>query len=108
MFISSACFQKYEPFVDKSVKLLMAETVAPTPERLFVFLPIRLFNLAEIFICKQRSNKILTWYWRRHDTFCANRPVTSVTITFIRCLYRVTDVSTGLGDIGKFIYFNIK
>ena len=63
--------------------------------------PIKLFNIAEIFICKQRSNKILTWYGRRHDTFCANRPLTGVTITFIRCLYRVTGVSIGQGDYGQ-------
>ena len=91
-------FQKYEPFVDESAKVLMAETVAPTPDRMFVEIrykllymetymvkqiispPIKLFNLAEIFIWKQRSNKILSWYGRRHDTFCANRPLTGVTI----------------------------
>ena len=61
--------------------------------------PIKLFTLAEIFICKQRNNKILTWYGRHNDTFCANRPLTGVTITFIRCLYRVTGVSIGQGDI---------
>ena len=59
--------------------------------------PIKLFKLAEIFICKQRNNKILTWYGRRHDTFCANQPLTGVTITFIRYLYRVTGVSIGQG-----------
>ena len=59
--------------------------------------PIKLFTLAEIFICKQRNNKILTWYGRHNDTFCANRPLTGVTITFIRCLYRVTGVSIGQG-----------
>ena len=63
--------------------------------------PIKLFTLAEIFICKQRNNKILTWYGRRHDRFCANRPLTGVTITFIRCLYRVTCVSIGQGDYDK-------
>ena len=62
--------------------------------------PIKLFTLAEIFICKQRNNKILTWYGRRHDMFCANRPLTGVTITFIRCLYRVTGVSIGQGVAG--------
>ena len=36
MFMSSAVFQKYEPFVNKSAKVLMAETVAPTPDRIFV------------------------------------------------------------------------
>ena len=56
-----------------------------------------LVSLAEIFICKQRNNKILTWYGRRHDMFGANRPFTGVTITFIRCLYRVTGVSIGQG-----------
>ena len=113
MFMSSACFQKYEPFVNKSAKVLMAETVAPTPDRMFVEIRykslymetylvkqiisplILLFTSAEIFICKQRNNKILTWYGRRNDTFCANRPLTGVTITFIRCLYRVTGVSIG-------------
>ena len=102
MFISSAFFLKYEPFVDKSAIELMAETIAPTPDRMFVEIkykslymetymvkqiispPIKLFTLAEIFICKQR---ILTWYGRRNDTFCANRPLTGVTISFIRCLY---------------------
>ena len=59
--------------------------------------PIKLFTVAKIFICKQRNNKILTWYGRRHDTFFANRPLTGVTITFIWCLYRVTGVSIGQG-----------
>ena len=36
MFISSAFFQKYERFVDKSAKVLMPETVAPTSDRIFV------------------------------------------------------------------------
>ena len=72
----------------------MAETVAPTPDRMFVEIrykslymetymvkqiitpPIKLFTLAEIFICKQRSNKIPTWYGRRNDNFSANRPLT--------------------------------
>ena len=36
MFISSAFFQKYERFVDKSAKVLMAETVALTSDRMFV------------------------------------------------------------------------
>ena len=113
--MSSAFFQKYEAFVNKSAKMLMAETVAPTPDRMFVEIrykslymeaymvkqiispPIKLFTLAEIFICKQRNNKILTRYGRRNDMFCANRPLTGVTITFIRCLYRVTGVSIGQG-----------
>ena len=60
--------------------------------------PIKLFIVAEIFICKQRNNKILTWYGRRNDTFSANRPLTGVTVTFTRCLYRVTGVSIGQGD----------
>ena len=63
--------------------------------------PIKLFTLREIFICKQRNNKILTWYGRRNDTFCANRPLTGVTITFIRCLYRVTGVSIGQGELAR-------
>ena len=121
MFISSAFFQKYERFVDKSAKVLMAETVAPTPDRMFVEIrykslyvetymvkqifspPIKLFTLAEIFISKQRRNKILTWYGRRHDMFCANRPLTGV--TFIRCLYRVTGVSIGQGGPGEKIKY---
>ena len=116
MFIGSAFFQKCERFVDKSAKVLMAETVASTPDRMFVEIrykslymetymvkqiispPIKHFTLAEIFICKQRNNKILSWYGRRKDTFCANRPLTGVTITFIRCLYRVTGVSIGQGE----------
>ena len=103
MFISSAFFQKYERFVDKSAEVLMALT----SDRMFAEIrykalymgtyivkqvispPIKLFTLAEIFICKQRSNKIFTWYGRRNDTFFANRPLTGITITFIRCLYQV-------------------
>ena len=71
-------FQKYEAFVNKSV--FMAETVAPTPDRMFVEIrykslymetymvkqitspSITRFTLAEIFICKQRNNKIFTWF----------------------------------------------
>ena len=105
--------------MDKSAKVLMAESVALTSDRMFVEIrykslymetcvikqiispPIKLFTLSEIFICKQRNTKILTWYGRRHDRFCANRPSTGVTITFIRCLYRVTGVSIGQGDICK-------
>ena len=45
-----------------------------------------------------RNNKILTWYRRRHYTFCANRPLTGVKITLIRCSYRVTGVPIGQGD----------
>ena len=76
MFIGSAFFQKYEPFMNKSAKVFMTETVAPTPDRMFVEIkykslyietdmvkqiispPVKLFTLAEIFICKQRNNKI--------------------------------------------------
>ena len=36
MFISSAFFQKYERFVDKSAKVLMAKTVAANSDRMFV------------------------------------------------------------------------
>ena len=122
MFMSSAFFQKYEPFVNKSTKMLLAEPVAPTSDRMFVEIrynslymeiymvkqiispPIKPFTLSEIFICKQRSNKILTWYGRRNDSFCANRPLTGVTITFIRCLYRVTGVSIGQGEMGMFVF----
>ena len=103
--------------MDKSAKVLIAETVALSSGRMFVEIrykslymetymvkqiispPIKLFILTEIFICKQRNNKLLTWYGRRNDTFFANRPLTGVTITFIRCLYRVTGVSIGQGDI---------
>ena len=59
-----------------------------------ISLPIKLFTLEEIFICKQSNNKILTWYGGRNDIF-SNRPLTGVTITFILCLYRVTGVSIG-------------
>ena len=119
MFISSAFVQKYERFVDKSAKVLMGETVALTLDRMFVEIRykslymetylvkqiisplIKLSTLAEIFICKQTNNKILTWYGRRNDNFCANRPITGVTISFIWCLYRVTGVSIGQGVKGK-------
>ena len=115
MFISSSFFQKYERFADKSAEVLMAETAALTSDRMFVEIrykslymetymvkqiispPIKLFTLAQIFICKQRNNKILTWYGPRNDTFCANRSLTGVTITLSRCLYRVTGVSIGQG-----------
>ena len=121
MFVSLAFFQKYERFVDKSAKVLMAESVPLTSDRMFVEIrykslymetymvkqiispPIKLLTLAEIFVCKPRSNKILTWYGRRHDKFCANRPLTSVTITFIRCLYRVTGVLIGQGASANII-----
>ena len=43
------------------------------------------------------KQQILTRYERRKDTFFANRPLTGVTITFIRCFYRVTGVSIGQG-----------
>ena len=39
-------------------------------------------------------------YGRRNDTVSSNRPLTGVTITFIRCLYRVTGVSIGQGGLG--------
>ena len=104
--------------MNKSAKVLMAETVALTPDRMFIEIrykslymktymlilkqiispPIKLFTLAD-FICKQRNNKILTWYGRRNDTLCANRPLTGVTITFIRSLYRLTTVSIGQGAL---------
>ena len=71
-------------------------------EKQIISPPIKLFTSAEIFICKQRNNKILTWYGRRNDTFCANRPITGVTITFIRCFYRVTGVSIGQGGASIF------
>ena len=63
--------------MDKSAKVLMAETVLPTPDRMFVEIrykpfymetymvkqiispAIKLFNLAEIFICKQKTTKFL-------------------------------------------------
>ena len=70
----------------------MAETVALASDRMFVEIrykslymetymvkqiispPIKLFTLADIFICKKRNNEILTWNGRRNDTFFANRP----------------------------------
>ena len=73
--------------MDKSAKVLMTETVALTSDRMFVEIrykslymetymvnqiispSMKLITLAEIFICKQRNNKILTWYGRRNDTF---------------------------------------
>ena len=68
IFLSSAFLKKYEPFVDKSAKVLVAEIVAPTPDRMFVEIrykplcretymarqiispPIKLFNLAAIYL----------------------------------------------------------
>ena len=115
MFISSAFFfQKYERFVDKSAKVLMAETVAPTLDRMFVEIRYKSFymetskstnhfptDLAFYFsgniYLQAEKNKILTWYGHPKDTFFANRPLTGVTITFIWCFYRVTGVSFGQG-----------
>ena len=93
--------------MDKSAKVLMAETVALASDRMFAEIrykslhmetymvkqiispPIKLFNLAEIFICKQRSNKILTCYGRRNDTFfresTINRCYNYVYPVFIPC-----------------------
>ena len=112
-FIRSAYFQKYEWFGDESAEVPMAETVAPTSDRMFeeirykslcsetymvkqVYLsPTSLFISAETFIGKQRNDTFLTWYGRRHDILCANRPLTGVTITFSRSFVRVTGVSIG-------------
>ena len=52
MFISSAFFQKYERFVDKSAKVLMAETVAPTSDRMFVEIRYKSLYM-EIYMVKQ-------------------------------------------------------
>ena len=81
MFISSAFFEKYEWFVDKSAKVIMAETVALASDRMFAEIrykslymeiymvkqiispPIKLFTLAEIFIlqAKKQQNSYLVW-----------------------------------------------
>ena len=45
MFMSSAFFQKYEPFVNKSARVLMAETVAPTSDRMFVEIRYKSLNM---------------------------------------------------------------
>ena len=52
MFISSAFFQKDERFVDKSAKVLMAETVAPTSDRMFVDIRYKSLYM-EIHMVKQ-------------------------------------------------------
>ena len=66
MFISSAFFvQKYEPFVDKSAKVLMAETVALTSDRMFVEIRHRSFYM-ETYMVKQIISppiKFLAWAW---------------------------------------------
>ena len=80
----------------------MAETVALTSDRMFVEIrykslymetymvkkiispPIKLFTLAEIFICKQRNNKTLTRYGAAMTLFFANRPL-NVYPVFIPC-----------------------
>ena len=41
----TAFFQKYEPFVNKSAKVLMAETVAPTLDRMFVEIRYKSLNM---------------------------------------------------------------
>ena len=89
MFISSAYFQKYKRFVNESAEVPMAETVAPTSDRMFE--AIRYKSL-----CAE-AYKFLTWYGRRHDILYANRPLTGVTITFSRSFVRVTGVSVGEG-----------
>ena len=45
MFMSSTFYQKYEPFVNKSAKVLIAETVAPTPDRMFVEIRYKSLNM---------------------------------------------------------------
>ena len=90
MFIRSAFFSKVQTVCGQISEVLMAKTVAPTPDKMFVEIRykslymetyivkqitaplIKLFTFAEIFICKKRNNKILTWYGRRNDTFFAN------------------------------------
>ena len=62
-------------------------------------LPDRVSNPGPRTYLQAKKQQIPTWYRRRNDTFCANRPLTGDTITFIRCLYRVTGVSIGQGEI---------
>ena len=52
MLISSAVFQKYERFVDKSAKVLMAETVAPNSDRMFVAIRYKSLYM-ETYMVKQ-------------------------------------------------------
>ena len=102
--------------MDEAAEVPMAETVAPTSDRMFEAIrykslcieaytvkqvyspPTSLFISAEKFIGKQRNDKFLTWYGRSHDILCANRPLTGVTIMFSRSFVRVTGVSIGQGE----------
>ena len=52
MLISSAVFQKYERFVDRSAKVLMAETVAPNSDRMFVEIRYKSLHM-ETYMVKQ-------------------------------------------------------
>ena len=119
--IRTVCGQKYERFVDKSAKVLMAETVALTSDRMFVEIrykspymetymvkqiispPIKLFTLAEIFICKQRNNKILTWYGAAMTLFrgsTVNQCYNNVYPVFIPC-NRCFDWSGWFGHVSR-------
>ena len=59
--------------------------------------PIKLFTLAEIFFACKETTKFFPGMGAAMTLFFANRPLTGVTITFIRCLYRVTGVLIGHG-----------
>ena len=101
---------------DESNEVHMTETIAPTSDRMFEDIrykslcietymvkqvyspPTSLFISAETFIGKQKNDKFRTWYERRHDILCANRPLTGVTMTFSRSFVRVTGVSISQGE----------
>ena len=53
LYVHKLCiFQKYERFVDKSAKVLMAETAAPTSDRMFVEIRNKSFYM-ETYMVKQ-------------------------------------------------------
>ena len=76
-------------FTIKLKSLIGGEMICFTMVKQIISPPIKLFNLAEIFICKQRNNKILTCYGRRNDTFfrksTINRWYNNVYPVFISC-----------------------
>ena len=59
MFVSLAFFQKYERFVDKSAKVLMAETVPLTSDRMFVSIGQGVNDEHEL-ICSIQSTLVIS------------------------------------------------
>ena len=68
MFISSACFQKYERFVDKSAKVLMAETVALTPDRMFVEIIYKSLFMETATLVQLSPEESVIWFVDESNT----------------------------------------